>query len=117
MNDAPETVVCEFHERTRASDSTSRYTRIWISNPDGDGVLCTPFPPAIGDTIFLYDRGGTETGPRGRFRVVARDWFHASYGSTYWPVLEQHPKQGPRLSIVVVKDDGPFHDQEPDDDA
>jgi hypothetical protein len=114
MGDAPTTVACVFHERVPASDTTSHYRRIWLANPDGDGVLRTPHPPAVGDTIFLFDRGGTETGPRGQFRVVERGWDHASYGSTYWPVLMADPTQGPRLTVIVVADEGPFRDQESD---
>lgn len=116
MNDAPGTVVCTFHERVPAGGSTFHYRRVWLSNRDGDGVLRTPFPPAVGDTIFLYDRGGTETGPRGCFRVVERDWGHTSYGSTYWPVLDKHPAQGPRLTLIVVAAEGPFRNQELDED-
>lgn len=104
---------CAFYLRTPATETTHTYTRIWLSSQGGHGYLATTQPPAIGDQIFLYDRGGTERGPRGEFRVVARSWNHASYGSTYWPVLNDRPVVGARLDIIVEPAQGLMQDEEP----
>jgi hypothetical protein len=107
---------CVFYVRTPATETTHTYTRIWLSSRDCDGYLTTTQPPAIGDQIFLYDHGGTGNGPRGEFRVVARSWRHASYGSTYWPYTDDRPTVGASLDIVVVPAKSLMHDQETSSD-
>lgn len=103
---------CEFHVRTKATDApTWHYARMWLEGPTGGGYLCTEHPPAVGDTIRLYDRL-TKSG--GVFRVVERSWNHASYGSTYWPHAEDRPRVGPLLEIVVEQAEGLFRGEAPE---
>jgi hypothetical protein len=100
---------CGFHERVAVEDGY-RYDRINIDGPGGFDRLVTPYPPAVGDLITLWDaherRGGM-------FRVVERAWHHSSYGSTDWPYGSPASKEGPLLDIIVEAAEGPFADEVP----
>jgi hypothetical protein len=106
-------VACVFNVRTEVTDApTYRYDQIVVSGPRGDGYLQTPHPPQIGDQIYLYDQRGN--GPRGEFRVIARSWHHASWGSANWPILDAHATEPSRLDVLLEPCDGIFADEEPD---
>jgi hypothetical protein len=108
-------VVCCFFIRTPADGDQFYYDPVNVGSWHGDGNLHTPYPPDVGDLIHLWDtfkkQGGT-------YKVLAREWLHSSYGSTYWPVLEQQPTVGPRLDLIVEPAEGVFQDQamRPDDE-
>lgn len=102
---------CSFYERIQVTaDPTYRYEKIEIASSRNDGVLRTPYPPAVGDLITLYDRlrkaGGT-------YRVIERAWSHASFGSTNWPLGLKDAHVGPMLDVVVEPTVGPFVNEAP----
>lgn len=108
----PNRVRCSFRVRTPSEKHPGMfdYTPIALSHPTGDGDLHTLHPPAVGDLICLHGVGG---GPSGRFRVLSREWGHASFGSDYWPLLDAQPTHGPALYVLVEPSDDFFHDQAP----
>jgi hypothetical protein len=103
---------CQFYERVPV-EGGYRYEMFSINGPAGAGRLVTPYPPAIGDLITLWDvherRGGS-------FRVADRAWHHSSYGSTNWPYGSPVSKEGPMLDIIVEAAEGPFVGEVPDED-
>lgn len=111
----PNRVRCSFYVRTPSEKHPGMfdYTPISLNNPRGDGDLHTYHPPAVGDTISLHDISGNA---RGKHRVIARDWMHASYGSTYWPLLDAVPTHGPALYVLVEPAEDFFRDQAPTDE-
>ncbi|WP_318205361.1 hypothetical protein [Streptomyces sp. SCL15-4] len=100
---------CQFYERVKV-EGGYRYDRININGPSGFERFVTPYPPATGDLISLWDayekRGGT-------FRVIERMWLHSGYGSTDWPPGSLVSKKGPLLDIIVEAAEGPFVDEMP----
>lgn len=98
---------CQFYERVPTVGGF-HYDMISINGPGGYGRFVTPYPPAKGDLIILWD-AHREHG--GVFRVIERAWHHSSYGSTDWPYAERTSKQGPMLDIFVERADGPFVDE------
>lgn len=106
-------VVCSFNIRTPAENGQFHYEPVNVSSPHHDGKMHTPYPPAVGDLIHLWDtikkQGGT-------YEVISRQWLHSSYGSTNWPVLEQQPTVGPLLEMIVEPAEGVFRDQAPSAD-
>jgi hypothetical protein len=106
-------VVCIFNVRTKVTEApTYRYDRVYLASPRGDGYLRTPHPPQTGDQIWLYDQ--RDNGPRGEFRVIARSWRHSSWGSTNWPILDDHATEPAHLDILAEACGGIFADEEPD---
>ncbi|WP_435244935.1 hypothetical protein [Streptomyces tendae] len=77
-------------------------------------MMYTPYPPAVGDLIYLWDTGKREGGT---YEVLARQWLHSSYGSTDWPAGEQRPLEGPLLDVVVQPAVGVFRDEAPVSDG
>lgn len=108
----PDRVRCSFQVRTPSEKHPGKfdYTYISLNHPSGDANLHTLHPPAIGDLICLHDIAG---GPSGRFKVIAREWSHASYGSTNWPLLDSHPTHGPTLYVLVEPSDDFYQDMAP----
>jgi hypothetical protein len=108
-NAAPQ---CSFHVRTPAGTEppTYHYDTVYVRGKGHGqtGTLVTPYPPAIGDLIFLHDEMGAHTGTH---RVVDRAWSHSTYGSANWPVGTKWPSVGPILNIIVVPEPGPFRDE------
>lgn len=110
----PDRVRCSFRVRTPSEKHPGMfdYMVMSLNNPSGDGDLHTLYPPAVGDLITLHSIGG----PSGRFKVLAREWGHASYGSDYWPLLDAHPTHGPMLVVLVELSEDFFRDQAPADE-
>lgn len=111
---APSTVVCVFYRRTKLPGG-HRYERIQVGEPEMYGRLVTAHPPAVGDKILLHHKGGGED-LSGHYLVVEREWLHASWGSTLWPILDPFPDEGPALYTVVEPTTPQRHDQVPEDD-
>jgi hypothetical protein len=111
----PTRVRCSFYVRTPSDKHPGMfdYTDIVLNHPTGDGNLHVLHPPAVGDIIPLTDVTKKFSG---RFKVLAREWGHASYGSTYWPLLDAHPTHGPMLYLLVEPSEDFFHNQAPRDD-
>lgn len=105
--------VCRFCVRTPAGDGQFTYEPVNLDSARFDGRLRTAHPPLPGDLIFLWDSIKREGGV---FRVIERCWHHAGFGSTYWPVLEQFPAEGPGVDIIVEAAEGPFRDEAPNAD-
>lgn len=105
----PNRVRCCFYVRTPSEKHPGRfdYTVMSLNHPTGDANLYTLHPPVVGDLICLHDIAG---GPSGRFKVLAREWSHASYGSTNWPLLDTHPTHGPTLYVLVEPSEDFFRD-------
>jgi hypothetical protein len=89
------------------------YTAIALNHPSGDGNLHTLHPPVVGDLICLHDVTKKFSG---RFKVLAREWGYASYGSDYWPILDAHATHGTMLYVLVEPSDDFFVDLAPDDE-
>ncbi|GIL29163.1 hypothetical protein [Actinocatenispora comari] len=79
-----------------------------MDSREGDGALPTPYPPAVGDLIWLTDRF---TGSGAVYRVLERQWMHAGYGSMSWRAGTAAPAEGPMLEIVVEAAGGLFLDE------
>lgn len=111
----PDRVRCSFHVRTPSEKHPGMfdYTEIALNHPTGDANLHTHHPPMVGDLICLHDVRGE---PSGRFKVLAREWGHASYGSTYWPLLDAHPTHGPTLYVLVEPSDDFFEHMAPSEE-
>jgi hypothetical protein len=105
--------VCHFYVRTPAGDGQFTYEPITLDSASGDGRLRTAHPPLPGDLILLSD---SHSKKGGIFRVLERCWYHASYLSTYWPVLEPLPVEGPGMDIIVEPAEGLFRDEAPSAD-
>jgi hypothetical protein len=90
------------------------YTAISLNHPIGDGNLHVLHPPVVGDLICLHDVTKRFSG---RFKVLAREWGYASYGSDHWPILDAHPTHGPMLYVLVEPSADFFDDQAPSDDS
>ena len=102
--------VCHFYIRAPAGDGKYTYEPVHLDSADFNGRLRTAHPPLPGDLIFLWDSLKKEGGV---FRVLERCWHHAGFGSTYWPVLEPLPVEGPAVDIIAEATEGPFRDQAP----
>jgi hypothetical protein len=106
-------VNCSFYIRTPVEGEQFKYEPVNISSPAGNGGMTTPYPPAAGDLIQLWD-SIKETG--GVYRVLVRRWMHSSYGSANWPYGKNASTVGPHLEVIVEAAVGPFVDEaEPDE--
>lgn len=93
-------VECSFLVRAPAADHPGKffYRLLTVDGWHGDGLLRTPHPPAVGDTLWLIDR---QLGGGASYRVLARDWMFPAYGSGHWPHGEPQAERGPLLRLVV----------------
>lgn len=110
QNAAPQ---CSFYVRAQvtADPPTYRYDSLCVRG-DGygqSGYLVTPYPPSVGDTIYLSEHA--EDGRHGVFRVIERSWHHSGHGSTNWPHGSKWPQVGPILTIIVEEAEGPFQNE------
>lgn len=95
---------CTFYTRTPVGDgSACRYKTIRVSGWSGEGDVCTPHPPAVGDFVSLS--GST-------YRVVERAWVFPVYGSAAWP-SGPTPLEGSWLQIMLETAEGLFRDEAP----
>lgn len=110
----PNRIRCSFHVRTPSVKHPGMfdYTAIALNHPSGDGNLHTLYPPVVGDLICLFDVTKKFSG---RFKVLAREWGYASYGSYDWPLLAAHPTHGPTLYVLVESSDDFYLDLAPAD--
>lgn len=111
----PIRVRCSFHVRAPSGKHPGmfEYTAIALIHPSGDGDLHTLYPPVVGDLICLHDVTKKFSG---RYKVLAREWSYASYGSHDWPLLNAHPTHGPTLHVLVELSDDFFLDMAPGDE-
>lgn len=102
---------CSFHVLNREDPESS--PALYPRTPSGSLVL--EHPPAPGDLIYLRGDVADPADPDGNrlvdatgtYRVVARDWMPASYGSPAWRAGEQAP--GPiTLELMVEPATGLF---------
>ncbi|MBF6188893.1 hypothetical protein IU443_13030 [Nocardia farcinica] len=108
-------VECSFLVRTRAVDHPGKffYRLLSVDGWHGDGLVRTPHPPAVGDTLWLFDR---QLGGGASYRIVARDWRFPAYGSASWLTGEPEPERGPLLRCLVEQSPGLIVDEAPHDD-
>jgi hypothetical protein len=101
-----EAARCSFYVRIQVTDEpTFRYAPVRLDSPMGHGYLVTVHPPMVGDLISLYDH---QAHAGGAYRVIDRSWTHSSYGSANWPHVEDRPRVGPMLDVIVEAAEGPF---------
>lgn len=99
-------VRCSFYERVSVAGGGWHYDRIALRGPNGGDYLVTPWPPVVGDCLFLSDDQRS-----GLFQVIERQWMHPSWGSTNWPYDKPEPLVGPMLDCIVEPHDGLFVDE------
>ena len=102
----------KFSVRSPATADSWHYDRITLDSPYGGGFTPMHHPPAVGDLIVLSDKHRDDLS--GVFRVVERQWVHASYGSASWPLSKPEPADGPLLDIIVEPSEGAYRDEEPE---
>lgn len=102
-----------FMIRYPAGDGKWWFRPVYLPAP-ADSSMPMAYPPAPGDLISLYDdRDGENHQPEGGpvFRVVARMWNHAAYGSGSWPYGRPEPVEGPLLDIIAEPAPGLYADE------
>lgn len=109
---------CTFHVRVAITEDppTYRYDTVRIAgDPFASGVLRLVDPPLVGDLYWICDEADPDEEERpshtGMHRVVERAWTHPMRGSADWPWEKPHPRNGPLLDLIVVKDEGPFRNE------
>lgn len=103
-------VQCAFVTRTPAADGKFTYEQIQVDARDYRGRLPTAHPPAVGDTVWLWDRYKKEGGI---YKVVERHWSHPMYLSGAWPHGEPWPTTSPTLDMLVEPAEGLYRDEAP----
>ena len=106
------TADCHFYILNRDDPGDSH--SLWISN-NGGGWLTLDEPPLVGDLIFLSGQTtdpADESGERtiqviGTWRVLARSWGPATFGSPAWQTGDRQPAPV-WLDVMVERAEGIF---------
>lgn len=106
------TARCSFHVLNRADPADSQ--TLYPETPTSGLIL--EHPPAVGDLIWLSgviyqtDEEGEEEREEvdGCWRVLARSWSPAVYGSRSWPALTGRQTDAVSLDLMVEPAEGLF---------
>lgn len=89
---------------------------LWPKTPGGSGLVLD-HPPAVGDTIVLSGEMADPDDPEGErlvavhgaWRVLARQWMPAAYGSVTWSWGSEATQPEPvTLDLMLERTDGMF---------